>query len=142
MIMETDKKITAGAWRKELESLQEAYEKSTSPYAEVVTDLACVEVLQHNRKDLDRMLENESHKRLAHKEKISQFKRGIFMGEELNIVTSEGVETLTPSFYENIGNMRYNVVLHFASNGSQTVLDRLKRVILHEANSKNGTTNH
>lgn len=64
------------------------------------------------------------------------------MGEELNIVTSEGVETLTPSFYENIGNMRYNVVLHFASNGSQTVLDRLKRVILHEANSKNGTTNH
>ncbi len=63
MITEPDKKITAGAWRKELASLQAAYEKSTTPYAEVVTDLACVEVLQHNRKDLDRMLENESHKR-------------------------------------------------------------------------------
>jgi len=63
MIKEPDKKITAGAWRKELASLQAAYEKSTTPYAEVVTDLACVEVLQHNRRDLDRMLENESHKR-------------------------------------------------------------------------------
>lgn len=63
MITEQDKKITAGAWRKELASLQAAYEKSTTPYAEVVTDLACVEVLQHNRRDLDRMLENESHKR-------------------------------------------------------------------------------
>ncbi|MBE5970714.1 MAG: hypothetical protein E7242_10835 [Lachnospiraceae bacterium] len=69
MITELDKKITAGAWRKELASLQMAYEKSTTPYAEVVTDLACVEVLQHNRKDLDGMLENESHKRTPHKDK-------------------------------------------------------------------------
>ena len=63
------------------------------------------------------------------------------MGEELNIVTPEGAEESAPSFCENIGNMRYNVVLHFAENGSQTVKDRLKRVILHEANSKSGTTN-
>ena len=65
----TVRKITAGAWRKELVSLQAAYEKSTTPYAEVVTDLACVEVLQHNGKDLDRMLENEIHKRTAHKDR-------------------------------------------------------------------------
>ena len=63
------------------------------------------------------------------------------MGEELNITTPEGAETTAPSFHENIGNMKYNVVLHFAEKGSQTVKDRLKRVILHEANGKSGTTN-
>ena len=64
------------------------------------------------------------------------------MAEELNIVTPEGAENLAPSFHENIGNMRYDVVLHFAEKGSQTVKDKLKRVILHEAKAENGTTNH
>ena len=63
------------------------------------------------------------------------------MTDELNIATSEGAEESAPSFHENIGNMKYNVVLHFAEKGNQTVKDRLKRVILHEANAKNGTTN-
>ena len=63
LIKEPDKKITARAWRKELASLQDAYEKGKEPYAEVVTDLASVEVLQHNKRDLERMLENESHKK-------------------------------------------------------------------------------
>ena len=67
--------------------------------------------------------------------------RGDFMTEELNIVTPEGADDTAPSFYETIGNMRYDVVLHFADKGSQTVKDRLKRVILHEANAQNGTTN-
>ena len=63
------------------------------------------------------------------------------MTDELNIATPEGAEESAPSFHENIGNMKYNVVLHFAEKGSQTVKDRLKRVILHEANCKSGTTN-
>ena len=63
------------------------------------------------------------------------------MTDELNIATPEGAEESAPFFHENIGNMKYNVVLHFADKGSQTVKDRLKRVILHEANAKNGTTN-
>ncbi len=63
MIKEPDKKILAGAWRRELAALETAYEKGTEPYAKVVTDLASVEVLQHNKKDLERMLENESHKK-------------------------------------------------------------------------------
>lgn len=63
------------------------------------------------------------------------------MAEELNIATPEGAEASAPSFHENIGNMKYNVELHFAEKGSQTVKDRLKRVILHEANAKDGTTN-
>jgi len=44
--------------------------------------------------------------------------------------------TTVPSFNETIGNMRYEVVLYFAENSQQTVQDRLKRVILHEANSE------
>ena len=64
------------------------------------------------------------------------------MAEELNIATPEGAEDLAPSFYENIGNMRYDVVLHFAEKGGQTVKDKLKRVILHETKAENGTTNH
>ena len=50
------------------------------------------------------------------------------MTDELNIATPEGAEESAPSFHENIGNMKYNVVLHFAEKGSQTVKDRLKRV--------------
>ena len=68
MIRESDKRILAGAWRKELAALEKAYEQGKEPYAEVVTDLACVEVLQHNRKELDRMLENEKHKRTSGRE--------------------------------------------------------------------------
>ena len=63
------------------------------------------------------------------------------MTDELNISTPEGAEESAPSFHENIRNMKYNVVLHFAEKGSQTVKDRLKRVILHEANAKSDTTN-
>ena len=63
------------------------------------------------------------------------------MTDELNIATPEGAEESAPSFHENIGNMKYNVVLHFAEKGGQTVKDKLRRVILHEANAKSGTTN-
>lgn len=69
MIKEPDKKITAGAWRKEIADLQTAYEKGTKPYARVVTDLASVEVLQHNKRDLKRMLENESHKKVIDRDR-------------------------------------------------------------------------
>lgn len=63
MIKEPDKKIMAGAWKKELASLKESYDQSSDQYAEIVNDLACVEVLEYNKKDLKRMLENEQHKR-------------------------------------------------------------------------------
>ena len=63
------------------------------------------------------------------------------MAEKMNIVTPEGAEKTAPSFHENIGQMKYDVVLHFADKGTQTVKDKLKRVILHEANVKGDTTN-
>lgn len=63
------------------------------------------------------------------------------MADEMNIVTPEGAEKKAPSFHENIGQMKYDVVLHFADKGTQTVKDKLKRVILHEANAQGDTTN-
>lgn len=63
------------------------------------------------------------------------------MSEELNITTLEGAEESASYFHENIGNMKYNVMLHFAEKGSRTVKDRPKRVIFHEVNSKSGTKN-
>ncbi|MDO4802399.1 MAG: hypothetical protein Q4A15_09565 [Prevotellaceae bacterium] len=61
LIVEPDKKITPKAWEKELASLKESYEQTKKPYAETVVNLSAVEVLEHNKKDLERMLENESH---------------------------------------------------------------------------------
>ena len=63
MIEEPDKKITPIAWRKELATLGETYKEKQKAYSAAVINLAKMEVLNHNRKDLDRMLENESHQR-------------------------------------------------------------------------------
>lgn len=62
MIREPDKKITATKWRNELESLLAKKEELKLPYAEAVTNLACCEILEHNRKELLRMLQNEERK--------------------------------------------------------------------------------
>lgn len=61
MITEPDKKITPRAREKELASLQASLDKTQKPYAELVTQLSAVEVLEYNRTDLERMLSNESH---------------------------------------------------------------------------------
>lgn len=44
MITELDKKITPGAWEKELASLQASLDKTQKLYAELVTKLSAVEV--------------------------------------------------------------------------------------------------
>ena len=61
MIEEDDKKITPKAWQKELDTLTKEYDETKKPYAQLVWRLASIEVLSHNRRDLERMLENESH---------------------------------------------------------------------------------
>ena len=63
MIKEDDKKITPKAWQKELDTLTKEYDETKKPYAQLVWRLASIEVLSHNRRDLERMLENESHQR-------------------------------------------------------------------------------
>lgn len=68
-IREPEKKIYAGAWRKELDKLIEIKEEMKNPYAEVVTNLASCEVLEHNRKELTRMIENERNNNMKKRSK-------------------------------------------------------------------------
>lgn len=63
MIKEDDKKIPPKAWQKELDTLTKEYDEAKKPYSQLVWKLASIEVLNHNRRDLERMLENESHQR-------------------------------------------------------------------------------
>ena len=64
-IVEDDKKIDHVKWQKELDQLKSRYEKTMKPYSSAVWGLAAVEVLEHNKRDLERMLENESHMKIA-----------------------------------------------------------------------------
>ena len=63
MIKEPDKKITPIAWRKELEGLKEKYRQTERPLSDAIVNLAKMEVLSYNKRDLERMLENERNER-------------------------------------------------------------------------------
>lgn len=63
MIKEPDKKINPKAWQKELDGLREKYQKTERPLSEATLNLAKMEVLSHNKKDLERMLQNERSER-------------------------------------------------------------------------------
>ena len=63
MIKEPDKKITPKAWQKEFDGLKERYQKTERPLSDATLDLAKMEVLNHNKRDLERMLQNERSER-------------------------------------------------------------------------------
>ena len=63
MIREPDKKINPKVWQKELDGLREKYRKTEGPLSEVTLNLAKMEVLSHNKKDLERILQNERSQR-------------------------------------------------------------------------------
>ena len=63
MIKEPDKKINPKAWQKELDGLREKYQKTERPLSEATLNLAKMEVLSHNKKDLERMFQNERSQR-------------------------------------------------------------------------------
>jgi len=63
MIVEPDKKINPKAWTKELDGLKESYRKTERPLSDAIVDLAMMEVLNHNKHDLERMLQNERSER-------------------------------------------------------------------------------
>ena len=63
MIKGEDKRILPKTWRKELDRLCADFDKTETPYSRVVTQLACCEVLAYNKKELARLIENESHRR-------------------------------------------------------------------------------
>ncbi len=66
-IREPEKKIEPKKWEKELATLRSELDGSWKEYSDTVWELAIIETLDHNKKDLDRMLENESHQRVAGK---------------------------------------------------------------------------
>ena len=63
MIKEPDKKINPKAWQKELDGLREKYQKTERPLSEATLNLAKMEVLGHNKRDLERMLQNDRSQR-------------------------------------------------------------------------------
>ena len=61
-IHEADKKISPKKWREEISALRAALEGYQQEYSDTVWQLACIETLEYNKKDLGRMLENESRR--------------------------------------------------------------------------------
>jgi hypothetical protein len=61
MIKEPDKKIVPKKWKEELNRLDEKSQKTEKAISNAVVDLAKMEVLSYNKRDLERMLENERH---------------------------------------------------------------------------------
>ena len=63
MIKEPDKKINPKAWQKEFDGLREKYHNTEGPLSDAIADHAKIEVLNYNKKDLERMLQNEHSRR-------------------------------------------------------------------------------
>lgn len=61
--MEPDKKINPKAWNAELDRLKANYQKNQRLLSDVTLDLAKMEVLSYNKRDLERMLQNERGQR-------------------------------------------------------------------------------
>lgn len=62
-IKEPDKKIVAWKWKEELEKIEPEYEKVRENYNQAVVNLASCEVIEWNKKDLERVIKNESKER-------------------------------------------------------------------------------
>ena len=62
-IVEADKRILPKVWKKELDTLRAELQETQKPYADLAFRLAGIEVISYNRKELARMLENESRQK-------------------------------------------------------------------------------
>ena len=60
-IIEPEKKITIGAWRKELSELEPKLDGLKKTYSDTVIKLASCEVIEHNKKELERIIRNKNH---------------------------------------------------------------------------------
>ena len=74
MIREDDKKIVAGQWKKELSELCKQLEALEEPIINSDWELASIDILQFNKKDLERILQNESHHNSRNHEIIQDHK--------------------------------------------------------------------
>ena len=62
-IVKPDKKITPIAWKKELAQLEKELDKTRESFGDVIVNLSSVELLEYNKKELGRMMENEKYQR-------------------------------------------------------------------------------
>ena len=58
----TNKNITSGKWREELKKIDDSIGDIDKEFNKVCEELARIEVLEHNKKELKLFFENESHK--------------------------------------------------------------------------------
>ena len=65
MIQGENKNVTPSKWRTELDKLDQDYAQVAKQLSDTTINLAAVEVLEHNRKELNRILENESRHVIA-----------------------------------------------------------------------------
>ena len=72
MIREPDKKILAKNWKAELETLTKEFNDTAEPYKDSVRSLATIEVLEYNKRDLQRMLDNERNNPAKEREKSKE----------------------------------------------------------------------
>ena len=63
MIDEPGGRIQYSKWKEELGNIQNGFVTSLEELTETVRGLAVAEILLYNKKDLERILENETHKR-------------------------------------------------------------------------------
>ncbi len=64
-----DKRILPKEWQKQMDKFNDANTDVNNSLQKTVSVLAAIEVLQFNKKDLQRMIENESHKKAVSIEK-------------------------------------------------------------------------
>ena len=62
-IIEPDKKITPKAWKMELAQLEKKLDEIREPFGEIIVNLSSIELLEYNKKELGRMMENEKHQK-------------------------------------------------------------------------------
>ena len=58
-----DKRILPKEWQKQMDKFNDANTDINSSLQKIISVLAAIEVLQYNKKDLQRMIENESHRK-------------------------------------------------------------------------------
>ena len=59
-LLEQGEKITPKQWKAEIQSLQSEYDSISREKSKTATELAYAEVINYNRKNLERELQNES----------------------------------------------------------------------------------
>ena len=59
-LLQNGEKITPKQWKAEIQSLQSEYDSISKEQTKTATELAYVEVIGYNKKNLERELQNES----------------------------------------------------------------------------------